>query len=294
MHIEILALRHQLAVLQRRTNKRPSLRTADRLLWVMLLRFWSQWRSPLVIVKPETVIGWQRKGFRLYWRWKSRAGKSGRPFVSREIRELIRQMSTANPLWGAPRIHGELLKLGIQVSQATVAKYMVRQPFLLLTIGVNSAIAVTVMQTGVLARPVPLLYTMAQSEDEIDEKNWQKHPKIIAIRRTINSANTEVRIGAFKTEHRICEEGWFSRLRIARDSNGTVRWNQHYQEGEDSSWDDNFYYDVGCRLRFGLMTSYASTAHENSIAHISMKVAISSTMVAGSSREDTLALQSKI
>ena len=122
MQIEILALRHQLGVLQRRTNKRPSLRTADRLLWVMLSRLWAQWRTALVIVKPETVIGWQRKGFRWYWRWKSRAGKSGRPCVHPEIRELIRQMSSANPLWGAPRIHGELLKLGIQLSQATVAK----------------------------------------------------------------------------------------------------------------------------------------------------------------------------
>jgi len=128
MHLEILALRHQLAVLQQRTTKRPSLRSADRLLWVMLSRLWAHWRTALVIVKPETVIAWQRKGFRLYWGWKSRAGKSGRPCVSLEIRELIRQMSTANPLWGAPRIHGELLKLGIQISQATVAKYMVRQP----------------------------------------------------------------------------------------------------------------------------------------------------------------------
>src|SRR5260370_24523012 len=127
MQIEILALRHQLAVLQRRTNKRPSLRTADRLLRVMLSRLWAQWRTALVIVKPETVIAWQGKGFRLYWRWKSRAAKSGRPCVSLEIRELIRQMSTANPLWGAPRIHGELLKLAIQISQATVAKYMVHQ-----------------------------------------------------------------------------------------------------------------------------------------------------------------------
>ncbi len=127
MHLEILALRHQLAVLKRRTKKRPSLRTADRLLWVMLSRVWAQWRSALVIVKPETVIAWQRKGFRLYWRWKSRGGKSGKPSVSLEIRELIRQMSTANPIWGAPRIHGELLKLGIPISQATVAKYMVRQ-----------------------------------------------------------------------------------------------------------------------------------------------------------------------
>ncbi|MGH9880110.1 MAG: integrase core domain-containing protein, partial [Pyrinomonadaceae bacterium] len=127
MQIEILTLRHQLAVLQRRTNNRAGLRTADRLLWVMLSRVWAQGRSALVIVKPETVIAGQRKGFRLYWRWKSRAGNSGRPCVSREIRELIRQMSTANPLWGPPRMHGELLKLGIQISQATVAKYMVRQ-----------------------------------------------------------------------------------------------------------------------------------------------------------------------
>jgi len=127
MQIEILALRHQLLVPQRRTNKRASLRTAERLFWVVLSRLWAQWRTALVIVKPATVIGWQRKGFRLYWRWKSRAGKSGRPCISREIRELIRQMSSANPLWGAPRIHGELLKLGIQISQAKVAKYMVRQ-----------------------------------------------------------------------------------------------------------------------------------------------------------------------
>ena len=127
MHLEILALRHQLAVLKRRTKKRSSLRIADRFLWVMLSRVWAQWRTALVIVKPETVIGWQRKGFRLYWRWKSRAGKYGRPCVSLEIRDLIRQMSAANPLWGAPRIHGELRKLGIQISQATIAKYMVRQ-----------------------------------------------------------------------------------------------------------------------------------------------------------------------
>jgi len=127
IQIEILALRHQLAVLQRQTTKRPGLRSADRLLWVILSRVWAQWCSALVIVKPETVIAWQRKGFRLYWRWKSRGGKSGRPCVSREIRELVMRMSIANPLWGAPRIHGELLKLGIQISQATVAKYMVRQ-----------------------------------------------------------------------------------------------------------------------------------------------------------------------
>ena len=128
---------------------------------------------------------------------------------------------------------------------------------LLLTMGVFSAIAVT-GQTGVLARPVPSLDVTAQSEAEINDKNWQKHPTIIAIRRIVNSTNAEVRNGAFKTEHRICEEGWFSRLRIARDSKGTIRWYQHYQEGEDSSWDDNFYYDDAARLRFVLMTSYAA------------------------------------
>ena len=126
LQMEILAFRHQLAVLQRRTTTRASLRTADRWLWVIFSRVWAQWRTALVIVQPETVIGWHRKGFRWYWSWKSRAGKSGRPCVGREIRELIRKISRANPLWGAPRIHGELLKLGIVISQATVAKYMER------------------------------------------------------------------------------------------------------------------------------------------------------------------------
>jgi predicted SPOUT superfamily RNA methylase MTH1 len=98
----------------------------------------------------------------------------------------------------------------------------------------------------------------AQSQDEINDKNWQNHPQIIAIRRIVNSTNAEIKRGAFKTEHRICEEGWFSRLRIARDSKATVRWYQHYQEGEDSSWDNNYYYDDAGRLRFVLMTSYAA------------------------------------
>jgi putative transposase len=102
LQVEILALRHQVAVLQRAT-KRPSLQAPDRLPWVLLARLWSDWRSALVLVKPETVIGWQRKGLRLYWTWKSRAGKTGRPGVGREVRELIRTMSRANPLWGAPR-----------------------------------------------------------------------------------------------------------------------------------------------------------------------------------------------
>jgi transposase InsO family protein len=87
---------------------------------------WDHWRSALLIVQPETVVGWHRKGFRLFWLWKIRQGKPGRPAVSREVRDLIRTISRANPLWGAPRIHGELLKLGIKISEPTVSKYMIR------------------------------------------------------------------------------------------------------------------------------------------------------------------------
>jgi len=122
--LENLALRHQIGVL-RRSVKQPRLKPSDRGLWVLLSRIWGAWDKSLVLVKPETVIRWHRKGFRLYWRWKSRG--PGRPKVSAEIRDLIRQMSRANPLWGAPRIHGELLKLGIEISQAAVSKYMARQ-----------------------------------------------------------------------------------------------------------------------------------------------------------------------
>lgn len=124
LQVEMLALRHQLNVLKRAQQSRARLSSADRLLWVWLSHFWSGWRSALLIVKPETVIAWHRKGFRLYWTWKSRSGKSKRPETDSEIRDLIHRISLANPLWGAPRIHGELLKLGIPISQATVAKYM--------------------------------------------------------------------------------------------------------------------------------------------------------------------------
>ena len=126
LQAEILALRHQLLVLQRSSRvHKLRLSCADRVLWVWLSRLWDDWRSALLILKPETVIAWHRKGFRLYWSWKSRR-REGRPALCREVRNLIRQMSLANPCWGAPRIHGELLKIGIELSQATVAKYMVR------------------------------------------------------------------------------------------------------------------------------------------------------------------------
>src|SRR5262249_23243197 len=123
--LENLALRHQLAVLQR-TAPRPRLRPADRLFWVPLCRIWGPWADTLSLVTPETVIRWQRAGFKLVWNRKSRRKGLDRPPVSREVRALIRRMSDANPLWGAPRIHGELQKLGIDISQAAVSKYMVR------------------------------------------------------------------------------------------------------------------------------------------------------------------------
>ena len=127
LELEILALRHQLNVLKRSVKERPQLTPADRLFWVLLSRVWDDWRSALAIVKPETVIAWHRKGFRLFWTWKVRRGQPGRPAISREVRDLIRRMSRENPLWGAPHIHGELLKLGIDIGETSVAKYMVRR-----------------------------------------------------------------------------------------------------------------------------------------------------------------------
>ena len=99
LQIEVLALRHQLSVLQR-SVKRPQLTPADRFLWAWLAALWRDWRSALVLVKPETVIAWHRKGFRLLWTWKVRRGPSGRPAVPLEVRKLVRKMSRENPLWG--------------------------------------------------------------------------------------------------------------------------------------------------------------------------------------------------
>ena len=122
---ENLALRQQLAVLQAST-KRPRLRKRDRIFWVWLSRVWSGWRSCLTIVKPETVIGWHRQGFRLHWRWRSRTSTPGRPKTDAEIQQLIRRMARENPTWGAPRIQSELALLGHTVADSTVAKYMER------------------------------------------------------------------------------------------------------------------------------------------------------------------------
>ena len=121
LEIEVIALRHQLSVLQR-SVKRPQLTPADRFLWAWLAALWRDWLSALVLVKPETVIAWHRKGFRLLWSGKVRRGPSGRPAVPLEVRKLVRKMRRENPLWGAPRIHGELLKLGIDIGETSVGK----------------------------------------------------------------------------------------------------------------------------------------------------------------------------
>jgi hypothetical protein len=123
---ENLALRQQLAVLHRRCPH-ARLRTRDRAFWVLMRRAWAGWRAALVLVEPATVVRWHREGFRLYWRWKSQARACGRPRTDAERRSLVRQMAQANPLWGAPRIHGELLKLGIEISQRTVGRLMGRK-----------------------------------------------------------------------------------------------------------------------------------------------------------------------
>jgi putative transposase len=111
LELEIRALRHQLGVLQR-SLKRPKLTPADRLLWAWLSTAWQDWKCAAFIMKASTVVGWHRKGFRLFWTWNIRRGKPGRPAVPTDVRELIRTMSRENPIWGAPRIYGELLKLG--------------------------------------------------------------------------------------------------------------------------------------------------------------------------------------
>jgi hypothetical protein len=124
LEAEILVLRHQINILQRRTSRRLHLRWADRALLIWLYRRCPRILDAITIVRPETVVRWHRMGFAAYWRWKSRS-PGGRPRIGKEVRDLIRRMSFENPLWGAPRIHGELLKLGIAVAQSTVSIYMV-------------------------------------------------------------------------------------------------------------------------------------------------------------------------
>src|ERR1700676_4890339 len=126
LEAENIVLRRQVIVLSRKAPSRVRLRNIDRLIFVWLYRCFPAILKAIIVVKPETVIRWHRRGFRAYWRWKSRR-RGGRPKIDREISDLVRRMSKENSLWGAPRIHGELLKLGIKAAQSTVGRYMTRR-----------------------------------------------------------------------------------------------------------------------------------------------------------------------
>jgi hypothetical protein len=126
LEAENAALRHQLIVLQRKVHGRVRLTNNDRWFFIQLCRWFPSILKVLTIIRPETLVRWHRAGFRGYWRWKSRS-RGGRPRIETDLRVLIRRMSVENPLWGAPRIHGELLKLGFEVAQSSVAKYMVKR-----------------------------------------------------------------------------------------------------------------------------------------------------------------------
>jgi hypothetical protein len=126
--LENLALRQQLLALHAQRPRRR-LTASHKLFWVVLRKCWARWKEPLIQVTPRTVVGWHRAGFRLYWKWLSRAqSRGGRQPVSKQIRALIFQMVAENPTWGAPRIHGELLKLGFDLSEPTVSRWVRRAP----------------------------------------------------------------------------------------------------------------------------------------------------------------------
>jgi putative transposase len=125
--LENLALRQQLAAL-RRSTPRPRLRPTDRAFWLLLSEVWSRWADALIVVKPDTVVRWHRAGFRLFWRWKTRARRPAEGDVSAEVKQLILQMATANKTWGAPRIHGDLLKLGFDIGERSVSRFMPPRP----------------------------------------------------------------------------------------------------------------------------------------------------------------------
>jgi hypothetical protein len=127
LHLENLALRHQLAVYQQ-TIHRPRLRPSDRLFWAWLSRLWTGWQEALIFVQPRTILAWQHQRFRDHWRGLSQRGKPGRPAMAKEVRQLIRDMWQANPTWGSPRIVGELRKVGIKVTKSTVETYRIRPP----------------------------------------------------------------------------------------------------------------------------------------------------------------------
>jgi len=181
--LENLALRQQLAVLRRR-RPRPPLAWTDRLFWVALSRAWSRWRDVLIIVKPATVVRWHRSAFRSLWTWRSRRAP-GRPPIDRRTRDLVRQVTRANPLWGAPRIHGELLKLGIKISEREVSRLMPRAPckppsqtwrtFLTNHIGTIASIDFFTVPTATF-RVLYVFVVLAQDHRRVLHFNVTEHP----------------------------------------------------------------------------------------------------------------------
>jgi len=181
--LENLALRHQLGVLKGSVN-RPHLVKKDRVLWILLSRIWHGWRDGIVIAKPDTIVRWHRRGFRIFWTWKNRKRRQGRPPVEPEIRKLIRRIALDNPVWGALRIHGELLKLGYKISQATVSKYMprIRKPpsqtcrtFLMNHMDVTAACDFFVVPTATF-RLLFCFVVLSHSRRHIVHFNATRHP----------------------------------------------------------------------------------------------------------------------
>lgn len=185
LELESLALRHQLAVYQR-TCTRPRLKPADRIFWSWFSIIYSGWRDALVFVQPQTITAWRRRKFREHWTKLTRSGKLGRPAMAKEMRDVIRRMSSANPLWGSPRILGELSRIGIVVAKSTVEKYMIRRrkppsPSGCLTIRRSSASPATRLRMSALTSEVTT--PNSASPNAIDSHRLSGHPAMRSVRR---------------------------------------------------------------------------------------------------------------
>ena len=173
LEAENAALRHQLIILRRKVRGRVRLTNGDRMFFIQLYRWFPSVLKAITIIRPETLVRWHRAGFRRYWRWKSHS-LGGRPQIDADLRALIRRMSVDNPLWGAPRIHGELRKLGFEVAQSSVAKYMVKRRGSPSLGGAPSCVAMrptSPLSTCSLPRPLVLTCSMSSSSFDWNAEN---------------------------------------------------------------------------------------------------------------------------
>ena len=195
--LENLALRQQLGM-YRRTRPKPSMRWSDRLFWIGLRAAWRDWKSALMFVRPATVVAWHRRGFAWYWTRRSRP-RGGRPQVSAELRRLVREMAGANPLWGAPRIHGELLKLGFDVSERTVSRLMPRRRKppsqnwrTFLRNHVKSTVAIDFFAVPTLTYQILFVFVvLAHDRRQILHLNVTRHPASAWVRQQLREASSE-------------------------------------------------------------------------------------------------------